>query len=87
MARYWAAVFIVCGLGCAATPAAAKSAWQAGHRRAAKLGYSEAQAACFADVFERYASLNPRGNYVVQARRSRRSPFAAEVWNNCRVYW
>lgn len=88
MSRRWIIGLVFCGLAAAASPVqAARSAWEAGNRRAHKLGYGEAQSACFADVFSRYAHIGPKGGFTLAGGRSRRGPMGAELWNNCRVYW
>lgn len=72
----------------ASTAAEAVTAGQAGLVRAKRLGYSGAQAACFSGVFERYASLNPRGGWTIAGNRRGRGPsntYKAELHSRCGI--
>ena len=73
-------------LGSMGTALAARSAYDAGHRRAIRHGYTEQQAACFGELFSRNAALNQFGHYAVLGRKGRRSPFIAEAWSQCHVF-
>ena len=64
------------------TAASAVTAYEAGLRQAHKRGV--ASAACYAKVFETYASLNPHGRWVVRAKK-RDVGFQLELQSQCGV--
>jgi hypothetical protein len=61
----------------ASTSAQAVTAGQAGAASAKRLGYSGVQATCFSGVFERYASQNANGRWVIAGGKRRSGPGAA----------
>ena len=66
-----------------AAPAFAATAYEAGLRQAHRRGV--ANAACYAGVFETYASLNRYRRWAVRRVRSRDNAFALEVYSKCRA--
>ena len=66
-----------------ASPSSAATAYAAGFKQAHKRGL--ANAACYASVFEAYASLNRNGHWVVRRSGSRDNIFQLEVYSKCGI--